>query len=121
MDGATTPNTSTAFSLHSMASATTLVPDQSKVTAENAEKDNEGKEPERYLYYKRIGPPNPDAQPKPKSTLNKLMSKFQSPAVKQANEAREREKLEEERRGVKIYSALGAPAGAWQATSAYMI
>jgi hypothetical protein len=134
MDASTTPNTSTAPSLHSMASATTLVPDQTKPTNEKAEKDNGERDSveedntdkysaerdvPRYLYYKKTGTPNPDAQPKPKTKLDKLMSKFQSPAVRRTNAAREREKLEEERTGVRVYTPAGAVAGSYQATAAY--
>lgn len=75
--------------------------------------------PQRYVYYERTGVPNPDAQPKPKSRLSKFLSRFQSPAVKSTLAAREREKLEEERRGVKIYTPIAAPSGskAWAAES----
>ncbi len=68
---------------------------------------------------KQKGAPNPDAQPKEKSKVSKFLTKFQSSAVKATNEAREREKLEEERTGRKIYTPTGVPQGAsaWMAES----
>jgi len=79
-------------SLHSKASSTTLVPtlDQTQTT----------KEPCR-TYYRRTGPPNPDAQPKSKSKLGKLLSKLPSSAVQRSVDMRERQLVEEERTGVR--------------------
>ncbi|KAK4189453.1 hypothetical protein QBC35DRAFT_472672 [Podospora australis] len=67
--------------------------------------------PDRYTYVERIGEPNPNAQAKPPSKLSKFFSKFQSPAVKKTNAAREKEKLEEERTGVRVYTPMPAPVG----------
>ena len=117
-----TPSTSetttpTPPSLHSALSTTTL----SKGTVTTTTASQPTPQPERYLYYKKTGrAPNPDAQLKPKSKLDKLLSKFQSPAVKRTNAARERELLEEERRGVKIYSATGVAMGSGQAVGEYL-
>ncbi len=128
------PKKTTPPSLHSTSSTTTLAkpdsntttlnkPDSNTTTPTETTKTNtpQAKEPERYLYYKKTSkPPNPDAQPKPKTKLDKLLSKFQSPAVKQTNAAREREQLEEERRGVKIMSATGVAMGSGQAVGEYL-
>jgi hypothetical protein len=76
--------------------------------------------PERYTYVKKTGPANPDAQPKEKSKLGKFLTKFQSPAVKKTNAAREKELLEEERTGTKKYTVLGTPGSTNQSTAAFM-
>ncbi len=80
-------------SLHSKASSTTLVPtsDQTQTTS---------KEPCR-TYYQRTGRPNPDAQPKSKSKLGKLLSKLPSSAVQRSVDSRERQLVEEERTGLR--------------------
>ncbi|KAL2151002.1 hypothetical protein VTH82DRAFT_6100 [Thermothelomyces myriococcoides] len=73
----------------------------------------------RYMARKQPAGPNPDAQPKHKSRLSRFLAKFQSPAVQQANAARERRKVEEERAGVATQTPAGAPAGSWQSTWAF--
>ena len=80
-------------SLYSKASSTTLVPtsDQTQTTS---------KEP-CHTYYQRMGPPNPEAQPKSKSKLGKLLSKLPSSAVQRSVDMRERQLVEEERTGVR--------------------
>jgi hypothetical protein len=119
MDAATATN-KTPPSLHSNPSSTNL--DKHDASQPPVTKQEEPRtQPDRYLYYKKTGrAPNPDAQLKPKSKLSSFLSKFQSPAVKKTNDARDRELLEEERRGVKIYTATGVPTGADQNTGAYM-
>ncbi|KAK3900061.1 hypothetical protein C8A05DRAFT_36296 [Staphylotrichum tortipilum] len=80
--------------LPSLHSSTTLVPtsDQTQATS---------KEPCR-TYYQRMGPPNPDARPKSKSKLGKLLSKLpSSAAVRRSVDVRERQLVEEERTGVR--------------------
>ncbi len=87
----TSSATTTSPSLHS---STTLVPtpDQTPTTS---------KEPCR-TYYQRVGPSNPDAQPKSKSKLGKLLSKLpSSAAVRKSVDVRERQLVEEERTGVR--------------------
>ncbi len=132
MDTSSTPKETATPSLHSSLSTTTLgkadsdtttlnQPDSNTTTTATAPQTSEPKQPSRYLYYEKTGrPPNPDAQLKPKSKLDKLLSKFQSPAVQKTNAARERELLEEERRGVKISSATGVAMGSGQAVGAYL-
>ncbi len=106
-----------AASLHSNLSSTTLGQDKNSRPPAPAQLESAASSP-RYIYTKKTGrPPNPDAQLKPKSALSKFMSKFQSPAVRQGNEARDRELLEEERRGVKIWTATETPTGAGSAGS----
>ncbi len=109
-------------SLHSNPSSTSLDKDKDgDGQPAAAETQPPQANPSRYLYYEKTGrAPNPNAQLKPKSKLGAFFSKFQSPAVKKTNDARDRELLEEERRGVKIYTATGAPMGSAQATGAYM-
>ncbi|KAK4141803.1 uncharacterized protein C8A04DRAFT_30648 [Dichotomopilus funicola] len=74
----------------------------------------------QYIYTERVGPPNLDAQPKKKSKLSKFLSTFQSSAVQQTNAAREREKLEEQRTGVRKTAAMGAPQGTGQSFGAFV-
>lgn len=68
---------------------------------------NEDKKPEQpftrqqYVYVDKIKAPNPNAQPKKKSKLSSFLSKFQNPAVRQSETARETRRLEEERTGVR--------------------
>lgn len=108
-------------SLHSRASSVTLTtkPDASQSQPASATGKHEAG-PARYVYQERVGAPNPDAQPKQKSKVGRFLSKFQSPAVKQTNAARDRELLEQERTGVKTYTPLGTPGSANQATAAFM-
>ncbi|GAB1319529.1 hypothetical protein MFIFM68171_09739 [Madurella fahalii] len=121
-----TPSLHSTPSSSSLGTTNTAKPDQPGIN--NAPPNGQTKQgeagqaskpqtPQRYVYYERTGVPNPDAQPKPKSKLSRFLSRFQSPAVKSTLAARERQKLEEERRGVKIYTPLGAPSGgkAWAA------
>lgn len=126
MDASKSDTKPTTPSLHSFASSTTLHTtgtadtDRTQMAITATTTTNADKEPPRYTYIERSGrAPNPDAQPKPKSKLSKFMSKLQSPAVRQTNEARERQKLEEERRGVTICTTMGTPSTATQATAAY--
>ena len=106
-----------AASLHSNLSSTTIGKDNDVQTPAPAQPESAASSP-RYLYYTETGrPPNPDAQPKPQSALGKFMTKFQSPAVRQGNEARDRELLEEERKGVKVWTATETPTGAGSAGS----
>jgi hypothetical protein len=107
-----TTATEKAPSLRSRASSITLIPDEPTASAENGELP-------RYTRYERTGNPNPDAQPKHKSKLNKFMSKFQSPAVKRTVAARERELLEEERTGIKKHTTGSAASDAGPATAAH--
>lgn len=119
----TKPTTSSLRSYDSSTSLGTKTDQTQTAEAQQNKNNNNGVHeagPARYLYYERKGPGNPDAQPKPKSKLSKFLSKFQSPAVKQTNAARERERLEEERTGVKVYTALGTPGSTNQSTAAYM-
>ncbi len=107
-DGQVTARTA---SLHSNLSSTTLGQDANNQHPAPAQPESAASSP-RYIYTKKTGrPPNPDAQPKSKSALGKFMSKFQSPAVRQGNDARDRELLEEERTGVKIWTATETPTG----------
>lgn len=86
-------------SLRSRASSVTLIPED---TAYNTATTITTPDPERYTYYVPTGlPPNPDAQPKPKSRLGRLIGKLQSPAVQRSDAAHERERLEEVRTGRK--------------------
>ncbi|KAK4129725.1 hypothetical protein N657DRAFT_677301 [Parathielavia appendiculata] len=106
-------------SLHSVASSTTLAVKADPEAQSTTQQETEFI-PERYTYLKRVGPGNPDAKPKEKSKLGKLMSKFQSPAVRKTLAAREREKLEEERTGLKKHTAFGGPMSTNAATAAFM-
>ncbi|KAK3897819.1 hypothetical protein C8A05DRAFT_38606 [Staphylotrichum tortipilum] len=101
-------------SLHSKTSSITLIPEQPQPTASAGS----GELP-RYIHYERTGDPNPEAQPKHKSRFNKLMSKFQSPAVKRTVAVRERELLEEERTGIKKHTTGSAASDPGPATAAH--
>ncbi|KAK4096849.1 hypothetical protein N658DRAFT_501095 [Parathielavia hyrcaniae] len=91
-----TTNNARPPSSHSTASTTLAVkPDPAKDQPETEF------HPKRYGYIDKVGAGNPDAKPKEKSKLGKLMSKFQNPVVKQSLAACEREKLEQERTGVR--------------------
>ena len=113
-----TTNPNKPPSVHPTASSTTLAvnPDPPTTTTNQEKKYT----PEPYTYTKRTGPGNPDAQPKEKSKLGKFLSKFQTDAVKKSNAAREREKLEEERTGIKKYTASGAPGSTTQSAAAFL-
>ncbi|KAK4150398.1 hypothetical protein C8A00DRAFT_36994 [Chaetomidium leptoderma] len=118
MDAASTTQTTTKTpSLHSRASSTTLV-----TKPEKAPESQEGssEEPQRYVYGVRTAAPNPNAQLKPKSKLSKFMSKFESPAVRKTKAAHERQKLEEERTGIKIYTPMAAPGSTSQSFGAFL-
>ena len=71
--------------------------------------------PQPYCYVESYKTPNPNAQPKKKSKLSEFFSKFQSPAVKSTNAARERELLEQERTGVKkvVVTDMNRSSSAW--------
>lgn len=97
MDASSVTSTRTTKppSLQSKASSTTLVPTSDQTQTASPE-------PSSAHLYKATGrPPNPDAQPKPKSKLSKLMSKLASPSVRRSLDLHERQLLEEERTGVK--------------------
>ena len=121
MDSTKAKTTPTTPSLHSRTSSGTLTtkPDPSQNQPASVTGKHEAG-PARYVYHERVGAPNPNAQPKRKSKFSKLLSKFQSPAVKQTNAARERELLEQERTGVKTYTPLGTPGSTNQATAAFL-
>ena len=111
----TTPSTNPKSpSLYSTTSSATLIPDDTpQATTSSSELP-------RYTRITPTGvPPNPSAQPKPKSALTKLFGKLQSPAVKQSVAARERELLEEERTGLKKTTFGGAASDAGPATAAH--
>ncbi|KAL2192993.1 hypothetical protein P885DRAFT_81724 [Corynascus similis CBS 632.67] len=125
----------TSASLHSTTSysslASTAKPDSDPTTTTSPQgrQDENNKTdsttparevPQDYVYYERKGPPNPNAQPKQKSRLSKFLEKFQSPVVQQANAARERKQLEEERTGIRTYRPAGAPSDSKQSTWAFM-
>ncbi len=114
MDTAAPTTAAKTPSLHSTTSSITLIPDQ----PQPATTGTSGELPHR-IQYERTGNPNPDAQPKHKSRLNKLMSKFQSPAVKRTVAARERELLEEERTGIKKHVVGSAASDPGTATAAH--
>ncbi len=69
-----------------------------------------------FIYYKSTGhAPNPDAQPKPKSMLRRLLAKLPSTtAVRRSTQMRDAQLLEEERTGVKrvVIQDLGGSATA---------
>ena len=115
----TTPSTnSKPPSLYSTTSSVTLIPDQPPTDTTLA--TTTSSELPRYTRITPTGvPPNPSAQPKPKSALTKLFGKLQSPAVKQSVAARERELLEEERTGLKKTTFGGAASDAGPATAAH--
>lgn len=117
-------------SLHSTASSTTLASkppnpnpldtqtQTTTTTTSNPTSDNGSLT--QYIYTERVGAPNPDAQPKKKSKLSKFLASFQSSTVQRTNAAREREKLEEERTGVRKTAAVGAPQGTGQSFGAFV-
>ncbi|KAK0671657.1 hypothetical protein QBC41DRAFT_218829 [Cercophora samala] len=93
----------------SLTAASTAVPD-SETTAGKKQQET----PARYLYYEKVGEPDPNYVPKPPSKLSKFMSKFQSPMVKATKAKRQAEIDEERRTGVKVYTPAGAPMGSGQ-------
>ncbi|KAK1835029.1 hypothetical protein QBC39DRAFT_182917 [Podospora conica] len=70
---------------------------------------------QQYVYVDKVGTPNPDAQPKKKSKISSFFSKFQSPAVKATNAARDKVLLEQERTGVRKVQVTdtGRSSNAW--------
>lgn len=82
---------------------------------EDVQKSKQPSAPQQYVYVDKVGTPNPDAQPKKKSKISSFFSKFQSPAVKATNAAREKVLLEQERTGVrKIHVAdVNRSSNAW--------
>ncbi|KAK4651868.1 hypothetical protein QC762_606280 [Podospora pseudocomata] len=99
----------TKASNESLAAASTVVPDSEAPTT--------GKQPQaptRYLYYEKVGEPDPNYVPKPPSKLAKFMAKFQSPMVKATEAKRQAEIDEEKRTGIKVYTPAGAPMGSGQ-------
>ncbi|KAK4671486.1 hypothetical protein QC764_606280 [Podospora pseudoanserina] len=99
----------TKASNESLATASTVVPDSEATTT--------GKQPQaptRYLYYEKVGEPDPNYVPKPPSKLAKFMAKFQSPMVKATEAKRQAEIDEEKRTGIKVYTPAGAPMGSGQ-------
>ena len=92
---ATSTTTAKPPSLHSKASSTTLVPTSNQAQTASTESSSV------HLYEPTGRPPNPDAQPKGKSKLSKLLSKLASPTVRRSLDLHERQLLEEERTGVK--------------------
>ena len=93
---ATSTTTTKSPSLQSKASSsTTLVPTSDQSQTASIESSS------AHLYKPTGRAPNPDAQPKPKSKLSKLMSKLASPSVRRSLDLHERQLLEEERTGVK--------------------
>ena len=115
----TTPSTNPKPpSLHSTTSSVTLIPDQPPTDGSKATAT--GSELPQYTRITPTGvPPNPSAQPKPKSAFGKLFGKLQSPAVQQSVAARERELLEEERTGLKKTTVGSAASDAGPATAAH--
>ncbi len=112
MDTSTT--TTKPPSLHSKSSSTTLAPtlvDQPEPAY---------REP-CYNYTKRVGPPNPDAQPKRKSWLGKMVAKLPSSAVQQSLDARQRLLLEEERTGIRRIRVEDNTGSATAASLSYRI
>ncbi|KAK0741556.1 hypothetical protein B0T18DRAFT_394134 [Schizothecium vesticola] len=82
---------------------------------EDVQKPKQPPAPQQYVYVDKVGTPNPDAQPKKKSKISSFFSKFQSPAVKATNAARERVLLEQERTGVRKVQVtdVGRSSNAW--------
>jgi len=82
---------------------------------EDAQKPKQPPALQQYVYVNKVGTPNPDAQPKKKSKISSFFSKFQSPAVKATNAARERVLLEQERTGVRKVQVtdVGRSSNAW--------
>ena len=90
----------------------------SRLSSESAQEDNKkSQQPpgQSYVYVDKVGTPNPDAQPKKKSKFSNFLSKFQSPAVKATNAARERELLKQERTGVRTVQVtdMNRSSNAW--------
>lgn len=101
------------LSIHSNASSVTLVGTSGQERIQLAQQHSSDRTagPPRPIFYRLNGRPNPNAQRKPRSKLRAFMSKLQSPAVRATTEAREREKLEDERLGIKTLTPLPMPLG----------
>lgn len=114
-----------------LSEATTLTPEQQQqqqqqqASSQHEPEDQNapGAAARRTLQYYYVEPskkgPQPDYVPKPKSKLSKLLSKFQSPAVKATLAKQDQAKAEDIRRGVKTtqVSDVGRSGNAWAATS----
>lgn len=74
--------------------------------------EQESRPPIEYVYIERKAP-RPEFAPKPKSKLNKFISKFQSSAVKQTEAIRQHGQEEAERTGVRKIQSQAAPGTGW--------